>query len=160
MFNIFVMHQTLLGLHSITRWLVLLSLLYSIYLAARGRLQHLQFTAYANFIRHTTATVSQVQLLLGLSLYMISPVVKYAMAESDTSHLVSEHVFFKYLHIWLMATSVVLITLGSAKAKRMETDTQKFSTMLFWFCLALLVILIAIPWPFSPLASRPFLRSF
>ncbi|MBO9673628.1 MAG: hypothetical protein J7577_09290 [Sphingobacteriaceae bacterium] len=154
------MHQILLGLHSINRWFVLLSLLYSIYLAARGRFQHLKFTAHANFMRHTTATISQIQLLLGLSLYMISPVVKFAMAESDTSHLVSEHVFFKYIHIWLMATSVVLITLGSSKAKRMETDVQKFSTMLFWFCLALLVILIAIPWPFSPFASRPFLRSF
>ncbi|WP_343524178.1 hypothetical protein [Pedobacter sp.] len=154
------MHQILLSLHSINRWFVLLSILYSIYLAARGRFQRLKFTAHANFMRHTTATISQIQLLLGLSLYMISPVVKFAMTESDTGHLVSEHVFFKYIHIWLMATSVVLITLGSSKAKRMETDTQKFSTMLFWFCLALLVILIAIPWPFSPFASRPFLRPF
>lgn len=154
------MHQILLILHSINRWLVLLSLLYSICLAARGRLQHLKFTTHANFMRHVTATISQVQLLLGLSLYMISPVVKYAMAESDSSHLVSEHVFFKYIHIWLMATSVVLITLGSAKAKRMQTDGQKFSTMLFWFSMALLIILMAIPWPFSPLANRPFLRSF
>lgn len=154
------MHQILLSLHSINRWLVLLSLLYSIFLAARGRLQHLQFTAHANFVRHVTATISQVQLLLGLSLYMISPVVKYAVAESYAGNLVSEHVFFKYIHIWLMATSVVLITLGSAKAKRMQTDGQKFSTMLFWFSAALLVILIAIPWPFSPLVNRPFLRSF
>jgi len=154
------MHQILLSLHSINRWLVLLSLLYSIYLAAMGRLKQLKFTANANFVRYVTATISQIQLLLGLSLYMISPVVKYAVAESDNNHLVSEHVFFKYIHIWLMATSVVLITLGSAKAKRMETDDQKFSTMLFWFSLALLVILVAIPWPFSPFTNRPFLRSF
>jgi hypothetical protein len=154
------MHQILLTLHSINRWLVLLSLLYSIYLAGRGRWQHRTFTAHDNLMRHVTATISQIQLLLGLSLYMISPVVKYAVAETESNQLLSEHVFFKYIHIWLMAISVVLITIGSAKAKRMQTDNEKFSTMLVWFAVALFVIIMAIPWPFSPLANRPFIRSF
>ncbi|WP_316844103.1 hypothetical protein [Pedobacter psychrodurus] len=154
------MHQILLTLHSINRWLVLLSLLYSIYIAGRGRWQQKAFSANDNLIRHGTATIAQIQLLLGLSLYMISPVVKYMVAETGSSQLLSEHVFFKYVHIWLMAASVVLITIGSATAKRMQTDKEKFSTMLIWFSIALLLIIAAIPWPFSPLANRPFIRSF
>jgi cell division protein FtsW (lipid II flippase) len=154
------MHQILLSLHSINRWLVLLSLLYSIYIAGRGRWQQRAFTAHDDMMRHVTATISQIQLLLGLSLYMISPIVKYAVAETQSNQLLSEHAFFKYIHIWLMAISVILITIGSAKAKRMPTDNEKFSTMLLWFVIALLIITAAIPWPFSPLANRPFIRSF
>jgi hypothetical protein len=154
------MHQILLSLHSINRWLVLLSLLYSIYIAGRGRWQQRTFTAHDDMMRHVTATISQIQLLLGLSLYMISPIVKYAVAETENNQLLSEHAFFKYIHIWLMAISVILITIGSAKAKRMPTDNEKFSTMFLWFVIALLIIIAAIPWPFSPLANRPFIRSF
>ena len=154
------MHQILLSLHSVNRWLVLLSLLYSIYVAGRGLWFQRAFTAHDNMMRHVTATIAQIQLLLGLSLYMISPVVKYALPTNESHQLLSEHVFFKYVHIWLMATAVVLITIGSAKAKRMPADKEKFSTMLIWFVLALLVIIVAIPWPFSPLANRPFIRSF
>jgi hypothetical protein len=154
------MRQILLNLHSINRWLVLLSLLYSIYIAGRGRWKHRAFTAHDNLMRHATATISQIQLMLGLSLYMISPVVKYVVAESESNQLVSEHIFFRYIHISLMAIAVVLVTFGSAKAKRMQTDYEKFSVMLVWFTVALLVIIVAIPWPFSPLANRPFIRSF
>jgi hypothetical protein len=30
--------------------------------------------------------------------------------------------------------------------------------MALWFTAALLLILVAIPWPFSPFAQRPYLR--
>jgi hypothetical protein len=91
---------------------------------------------------------------------MISPIVRFSSLVPETEMWMDEHTFFRYVHISLMVISVVLITIGSAKAKRMQTDREKFGTMLLWFSLSLIVIIIAIPWPFSPLASRPFLRSF
>jgi cbb3-type cytochrome oxidase subunit 3 len=30
--------------------------------------------------------------------------------------------------------------------------------MLVWFTIALIIIFIAIPWPFSPFANRPYFR--
>jgi uncharacterized membrane protein YadS len=68
--------------------------------------------------------------------------------------------FFKLIHIALMAVAVVVITIGSAKAKRADADKTKFRTMFIWFLAGLLLILIAVPWPFSPLANRPYLRLF
>jgi len=58
-----------------------------------------------------------------------------------------------------MLTAIVIITIGSALAKRKKTDKEKFKTMLVWFSAALLIIFIAIPWPFSPLANRPYIRT-
>lgn len=146
------MHQTILILHSINRYLVLISLVYCIILAWNGLRKNKVFSATDNTFRHLTATIAHVQLMLGLYLYIISPVVKYNVFE--------ESVFFRYIHIAMMVIAIVLITIGSAKAKRVETDQLKFRTMLLWFSLALLIILIAIPWPFSPLAHRPYFRSF
>ncbi|PSL22518.1 hypothetical protein [Dyadobacter jiangsuensis] len=154
------MHQILLTLHSINRWLVLASLLYAIGIALSGLRSGRAFSGAHNAVRHITATIAHIQLLLGLSLYMISPVVKFDVAESASAGLVSEHTFFRLIHIALMAIAVVVITIGSARAKRVTPDREKFSTMFVWFAIALLIILAAIPWPFSPLAARPYFRSF
>ncbi|SDL64876.1 hypothetical protein SAMN04487898_12221 [Pedobacter sp. ok626] len=154
------MHQILLTLHSANRWLVLIFLIYAIFLSARGILRSRAFGKHDNFIRHFTATISHVQLMLGLGLYLISPTVKFNSAIAETHLWIDEHNFFRYVHISLMIISVILITIGSARARRMQTDGEKFKTMLLWFSLALFVIFIAIPWPFSPVANRPFFRSF
>ncbi|MEJ7740420.1 MAG: hypothetical protein WKF97_23625 [Chitinophagaceae bacterium] len=63
-------------------------------------------------------------------------------------------------HITMMLTAIIVITIGSAKTKRKSTDQEKFKTMATWFTIGLLIILTSIPWPFSPLTSRPFFRPF
>jgi multisubunit Na+/H+ antiporter MnhB subunit len=68
--------------------------------------------------------------------------------------------FFGLTHVLLMTIAIVLITIGSSVAKRQQTDPAKFRTMVIWFALALLVIFVSIPWPFSPLATRPYFRQF
>ena len=153
------MYKTLLILHSIKRWLVLLTLLFTIYICWKGyRSKKKVFTSFDNTARHVTATISHVQLLIGLYLYMISPIVKFNGGEGASSGLVSEHLFFRLIHIALMVISVILITVGSAKAKRVANDQLKYKIVLVWFSISLLLILIAVPWPFSPLAVRPYFR--
>jgi hypothetical protein len=59
-----------------------------------------------------------------------------------------------------MLTAIVLITIGSAKAKRKKQDRDKFRVIALWYTIGLLLILSSIPWAFSPLVSRPYLRGF
>ena len=152
------MHQLLLIAHSIFRWAVLASLLYAIYRAWQGYKKHLQFTKTDNSLRHWTATIAHIQLLMGILLYTQSPVAKAMVSEIRNGW--SDPVFFGLIHIALMLTAIVFITIGSAKAKRKALDSDKFRTMLTYFSIGLLIIFIAIPWPFSPLAQRPYLRHF
>jgi multisubunit Na+/H+ antiporter MnhG subunit len=152
------MYFFLLSLHSLLRWLVLISLLYAIYTAYQGASKNLSFTAVANAVRHWAATISHIQLLVGMTIYFQSPIVLFKMADSPDK-LLNEQTFFRFVHISLMLLAVVIITVGSAKAKRLSADQDKYRTMLSWFVAALLIILVAIPWPFSPLASRPYLRT-
>lgn len=153
------MYNYILTLHSFGRWLVLISLIISIIVAFTGLRKKWRFTGLINTWRHGTATIAHIQLLLGMFLYFQSPVVRYAIPD-DPRHWVNEHTYFRYLHIALMLIAVIVITIGSAKAKRAQEHRAKFRTMLVWFLAGLLLLLIAVPWPFSPLAGRPLLRSY
>lgn len=152
------MYQTLLSLHSLVRWLVLLSLLISLVIAYRGWLSKKTFSKRDNSIRHWTTTIAHAQLLIGLWVYSISPLIRYFW--SNFEHTVHQRPtrFFGMEHSLMMIVSVVLITIGSMKTKRKSEDQEKFKTMTIWFSIALVIILVNLPWPFSPFASRGWVR--
>jgi hypothetical protein len=150
------MYATVLSLHSAFRWLVLVSLVYAIFRAYRGSTANRVFTKTDDAVRHWTATIAHMQLLLGMALYFSSPVVRANFATLRQTGFSLDSAFFTVLHPLLMLASVVIITIGSALAKRRDTAQAQFRTMLWWYGVALLSIFLFIPWPFSPLASRTF----
>lgn len=152
------MYETLLLLHTYTRWLVLGSLVYAICRGCRGYISKSIFNNTDNAVRHWTATIAHIQLLIGMLLYFKSPTTGYFWAHFKETANNKEFLFFGVIHILLMLTAVVLITIGSAMAKRKLTDPEKFLTMARWFSIALIIIFISIPWPFSPIANRPYIR--
>lgn len=150
------MYNTLLFLHSWLRWAVLLSLVPSVVIATIGYYNQLPFTKAHNALRHWTATIAHIQLMAGILVYTQSPIIKYYWGHK--SEAATDNMFFAVIHIALMLAAITVITIGSAKAKRKDTSGDKFKTVLHWYALALTLILIAIPWPFSPLAVRPLIR--
>ncbi|RYY09173.1 MAG: hypothetical protein EOO04_38835 [Chitinophagaceae bacterium] len=152
------MYQALIFFHSIFRWLVLISLIYAIIRSYNGYTAKRVFTKDDNAARHWTATISHIQLMIGIMLYSQSPLIKYMFSNFKLAVQNKEAAFFGLIHITLMLTAIVFITVGSALAKRRESDRRKFKTMLIWFSISLIIIIIAVPWPFSPLANRPYFR--
>ena len=152
------MFSSLLSLHSLFRWLTVISLLVSIMISIRGIFRRTLFSKRDNFIRHSTATIAHIQLFIGIILYTKSPQIRYFFSRDAIGF--GEPGFFAVIHVTLMILAIIFITLGSAFSKRKDRPTDKYRTMLLWFCLALIIILVAIPWPFSPLAHRPLFRSF
>ena len=148
----------LLIAHSYLRWLVLISLLLSISRAWRGRSFNSAFSKRDDALRHWTATIAHIQLVIGMLVYLQSPLVKHFMKNFEASRENLELLFYGLIHGLLMIIAIVVLSMGSAFAKRKATDREKFQTMLIWYSLALIIILIAIPWPFSPLANRPLFR--
>ncbi len=154
------MYNTLLALHSLIRWLVLVSLVFAIVLAYRGWLLKKPYLKFDNSVRHITATVAHIQLVLGIWLYFVSPIVAYFLHHFSTAVHERTIRFFGMEHVTMMLVGITVITIGSARAKRKTTDAERFKTMAIWFTIALLIILSSIPWSFSPLISRPSFRAF
>ncbi|MDO6803645.1 hypothetical protein Q4595_14420 [Wenyingzhuangia sp. 1_MG-2023] len=152
------MYQAILFFHSTVRWFVLISLVFAIFKAYKGYIAKTTFSKTDNLIRHWTATLAHIQLMIGILLYAQSPIIKYFWSNFKEAIQEIDTVFFGLIHLILMTIAILFITLGSAFAKRKQTDQAKFKTMLLWFSIALFIIFIAIPWPFSPLANRPYFR--
>ncbi len=156
----FIMYSTVLALHSLNRWFVLISLLLSIFCAYRGWFLKRDFSKFDNLLRHWTATISHIQLILGLWLYFISPITNFFIHNYNEAVHQREIRFFGMEHSFMMFIAIIVISIGSAKAKRKEMDVEKFKTEALWFTVGLIIILTSIPWSFSPLASRPNFRPF
>jgi hypothetical protein len=150
------MYHILIVLHSYVRWFVLLGLIIAVFKAFRGYFSNKAFTKSDNAVRHWTATTAHIQLMIGMIVYFQSPVIKYFL--KNKTGVNTDYSFFGMIHSTLMLLAIVIVTIGSAMAKRKETDKEKFRIMLVWYSFALLIIFIAIPWPFSPFANRPYIR--
>ena len=150
------MYEILIYIHSWMRWLILVSLCYALVSSITGYKTGRIYSPIDNKIRHWTATIAHIQLIVGFVLYINSPLVKYYWNKNTETQ--QETLFFGLIHLIIMLLAIVIITIGSAKAKRKLDAHSKFRTQWIYFAFALLIILIAIPWPFSPLAHRPLLR--
>lgn len=156
------MYPEILALHSLFRWLVLISLVFAIYRGYKGWFSKKAFSRFDNAARKWTATIAQIQLAIGILLYSISPLVHYFLQHFKKALPEREVRFFGMEHAIMMITAVIFITIGSSKAKRKSVDKQKYKSMAIWFSIAILIILSSMPLPFSPppFVQRPFFRTF
>ncbi len=154
------MFPTLLALHSLFRWLVLTSIVYSIFIGYRGWRKKRSFTKYDNWVRLITVSFAHIQLIIGGWLYFISPIVDYFLKNFSESMPQTQLRFFGMEHVTMMLIGISLVTVGSSIARRKKTDEEKFKAIAIWYSLALIVIFTSIPWEFSPFTSRPYFRAF
>lgn len=155
-----MIYSFVLALHGLFRWLVVGSMLASLATAGSGLLTGRAYTRIDTNLRAATSGILHTQLLIGVYLYIISPIIKYFWQDASANLTNLNLSFFALIHLALMLTAIVIMTVGASLAKRQSTDQQKFRTTVLYFGIAFLLILIAIPWPFSPLAARPWLRSY
>lgn len=150
----------LLLFHSILRWFVLATMLWVIGRAVHGLATREGFRRSDQILVSSASGFAQLQLLVGFGLYFWSPIAQGFWA--NRSFEWSESLFFGVVHFALMTLAVVILSIGSAMAKRAgeEEDAKRFKALLVYYSLALILILIAIPWPFSPLVQRPYFRPF
>lgn len=156
--NFFAVYYYTLLLHSYTRWAVLFSLLFALYRGFSGRATGRAFGKTDDRARVLAVTFSHLQLVIGFVLYFISPVANYFWSGGSAGNASLEIVFFGLVHMALMTTAIGVLSVGSALVKRASSDHKKFSTLTVYFSIALLIVLLAVPWPFSPLAARPWFR--
>lgn len=154
------MYTTLLVLHSAFRWLVLFCIVFTILRTYQGLRKGKLFSSADNAWRHWTATVGHIQLIIGIILYTQSPLTIFFWTKPDQGFKSVELTFYGLIHFGIMFLAIVVLTIGSALAKRKKSDREQFKTVLVWFSVALLLIFLAIPWPFSPLSARPLIRMF
>jgi hypothetical protein len=148
------LYSFLLHLHSILRWAVLLLLLVAIFnsLVAGSR----------PFIRSDARTGSilvifaDVQLLLGLALWFFSSRgYKIIQQQGWSAAMKGSEVdrFFAIEHFAGMLIAIILLHIGKAQGRKAISDKAKHRRTLIFYLLALLIILVSIPWPFRQVGA-------
>ncbi len=146
------MMNGLLHAHSGLRWIVLVLLVMLVAKAWQKGKADVPYTEQDRKLNLYTLIATHLQLLLGLALYFMSDKVNF----DTSSWSVTVTRFFTVEHSLMMLLAIALITLGYVKAKKATSDTDKFRTVFRYNAIALLLILIAIPWPFRGFGSGWF----
>lgn len=150
-----MLYGTVLLIHSLLRWVVLVAGMYALYAAFRGVLQGSSFSDVQNKAGRWFVASLHANLLLGLLLYaVLSPFTVPAFSDMAGAMKTSVLRFFVVEHPTGMLLGTVLATVGQVKVKRAEDASQKHRRTLWFFGTALILILVSIPWPFYP-AGRP-----
>lgn len=98
-------------------------------------------------------------LLLGLILWLFGA-FGLALVENPGMGTVMHNSALRYWvmeHTVGMLIAIVLITIGRGVAKKPIPDAAKFKRSFWLFLIALIVILVTVPWPFRTGVGRPWI---
>jgi hypothetical protein len=147
------MYTLVLYLHSYNRWLVLLGGALALWTSYRGWLGGGAWGPGERRASQAFRGLLDLQVLIGLLLYALSPIVRTALGDLGAAMSIRELRFFSVEHITGMVVALGLVHIGAARVKRASTDALKLRHAAIWQTLAALSILVSLPW------WRPLLRS-
>ncbi len=134
------MHSLLLVTHSILRYFILISLVWVIARSLAGWLNKTGYTKLDDQLGLGLFMLTHTQLLLGIILFFVSPVVIFggaSMKEPIARYWLVEHNTG-------MLIAVALITIARITSKKMTNSISKHKRMLIFNAIALAIILLMI----------------
>jgi uncharacterized membrane protein YozB (DUF420 family) len=141
------MYDVVLALHNVVRWIVLIFGVLAIVSAYRGWFGSRAWTELDRRFGVFFGSAMDTQLLLGLILYIfLRPLTTAMLSNFALAQSNPQTRFFGIEHILLMLVAVVLVHVGSVMSRKPADDVAKHRTAAIYYSLAVVVILIAIPW--------------
>jgi hypothetical protein len=143
-----------LVLHNIVRWVVVLAGLAAAIKAIIGWTGQRSWHTADRQLGLLFTISMDLQVLIGLLLYLVlSPVTTSNFSNFGQAMGNADVRFFLVEHSVLMIVALVLAHVGSSRARKAATDIARHRTVAIFFTLALIVLIVAIPW-----TGRPLLR--
>jgi hypothetical protein len=139
----------LLMLHSLLRWLVLITVAVAGLVALRGYLAKAPIIVWERSLSIIAMVVCHVQLLFGLILYAMRMKSYVTVSNRGGQTSLSDSIvrYWKYEHSAMMILVIALVTIGRVLSKRAKTEPGKQLRVAIFYLLALALMLYAIPWP-------------
>ncbi|MER3444472.1 MAG: hypothetical protein C4333_10285 [Meiothermus sp.] len=139
------MYDLSLTLHNLTRWLVLGVALVLIFRSVQG-LRQGGYVLLDRRLGMAYTGLLDLQLLLGLILFAVSPFIRGLTANASAAMQSSSSRFFLAEHWVVMLVALVLAHVGSSRVKKATDDRQKHRQGLIFYGLSLALVLLGIPW--------------
>lgn len=147
------MQQGMLHLHNFMRWIVLLFAVIVIIQGMGGMKGNKAFSKGNKRNALFLMISADIQLLLGLYLYFAGPWFSALTAGGVMANKATR--FWSVEHITGMLIGIALIHIGYAAVKKDISDQEKFKKLFRFTVMAIIIILLTIPWPFREMVGRP-----
>ena len=152
------MYTVTLLVHSYLRWLVLVAGVVVIVRSLRGWLSGRSFVSADNRAQVAFMSVLDLQLLLGLLLYVVlSPVTQEFFAHPKASMKIAQVRFFGVEHLTMMIIGIAIVHIGRARGKKNPDARARHRATALTTIVWLLLTLVSIPWP-GLVWGRPLFR--
>jgi hypothetical protein len=151
------MYSTTLLIHSWLRWAVIIAGLIAIFRGMGGWSGVKAWTRADDRAGFWFIATLDAQVLIGLALYLfLSPITAMAFEDFGEAMRTSALRFWAVEHTFGMVIGVALAHVGRIRSKKAPA-AKKHRTAAIFYGLALLAILVSIPWPGMP-AGRELFR--
>lgn len=141
------MYQGLLHAHNGFRWLVLIVLLLSVFLAFSGWFGKRKWKKTDNVSGLLLTIFMDLQFLTGIILYaFVSPLTKAAFNDFGAAMKNPDLRFYAVEHILMMIIALVLVHMGRSKSKNVNAPWKRHRVAAIFYGIALILIIVAIPW--------------
>tara|TARA_B110000046_G_C12989872_1_gene397371 strand:- start:408 stop:860 length:453 start_codon:yes stop_codon:yes gene_type:complete len=138
----------LLHIHSSLRYLVLLLIVLAIADALISLSNGKAYKKMSKRLALGAFIFTHIQLLVGLLLYFLGSKGFNTIMNVEGFMKDATARFYAVEHISMMIIAVVLITVGYSASKKREEAHRKYKAIAVLYSIALLIILVMIPWPF------------
>lgn len=135
-------------LHSLWAYLVVIMIFIAVSNAIFGLIGKRPYGFRDFRISLFTLIVAHLQILIGLVIFFLSPLVQWFNSSADKSLIMKDAQLrlINMEHPLMMIIGIVLITIGFSKHKKKIESKSKFRVILIFYGIALLLILSRIPW--------------
>jgi hypothetical protein len=145
------MYTGLLFLHSWLRWVVIVLGIASLGGAVSGVTTRRSWLAGDNLRLVLFTTSLDVQMLIGLILYVfLSPVTQSGFENMGLTMRDPVLRFFVIEHLFGMVIAIALAHVGRARVKKASDAVARHRAVLIFIGLAMVALLLSIPWPGMP----------
>jgi hypothetical protein len=140
------MYTAILAAHNIVRWLVLLAGLWAAFRAWRGWMARGVWTATDLSAGRTFVNLISLQLLLGLVLYGVSPLIRQGLGDLGAGMRTPSIRYFLADHVVMMLVAVALAHIGLGRVRKAQSDSARFQAAAIWWGIASAAVAGFIPW--------------
>jgi hypothetical protein len=149
------MYEGLLHLHNLLRWVILIFLLLSIVRQLTAGNQ--PYSGKDKGFGLPLLIATHLNAVIGLYQWIVGDWGLKLIQNNGMSTVMKDSVnrFWAIEHPLMMLIAAVLVTIGYGQRKSKHTARVQRRRAFIYYLLALIVILLAVPWPFREVIGRP-----
>jgi hypothetical protein len=153
-----MIYSSVLWLHSWLRWAVLVAGLVAWLRAIGGKTGRRPWTPQDELWGLLLTISVDLQFLVGVVLYaFLSPIVRQGLRNFSVAMQINVVRFFTIEHVIGMIAGIALVHIARVKIRKASDADRKHRLAMVFYGIALVLMIISIPWPGLPVA-RPLFR--